>query len=291
MTDARRSYRGPLWLGEYPLAQARPSCCMPNRASATPSSSPAMRRCWRAPARRVVLEVQAALKELAGRPRQALSPATRAARRCPPMTCTARSAACRWRLQDRARRAFPPTSLICAPRKTASRQMALALEALPGKRVALSWAGNPSHANDRNRSIDVRLLEPLLALEGVSFVSIQRDLRAWRCRAAGAPSRSITPLGDELADMADTAALVALADLTHRGRHVGGASGRRAWAAPGWVLLPFAPDWRWTLTGRTQPLVPAGAAVASARAGRLAKRDRDAARGDSRASSPAIERL
>ena len=51
------------------------------------------------------------------------------------------------------------------------------LDGLPGKRVALAWAGNVSHANDRNRSIDLALLEPLLALEGVSFLSIQRELR------------------------------------------------------------------------------------------------------------------
>ena len=63
------------------------------------------------------------------------------------------------------------------------------IEALPGKRVALAWAGNASHANDRNRSIDLKLLEPLLALEGVSFVSIQRELRGERCRAAGAPAQ------------------------------------------------------------------------------------------------------
>ena len=34
------------------------------------------------------------------------------------------------------------------------------------------------HANDRNRSIDLALLAPLLALDGISFVSIQRELRA-----------------------------------------------------------------------------------------------------------------
>ena len=30
------------------------------------------------------------------------------------------------------------------------------LEALPGKRVALAFAGNPDHINDRNRSIALR---------------------------------------------------------------------------------------------------------------------------------------
>jgi thioredoxin-like negative regulator of GroEL len=53
-----------------------------------------------------------------------------------------------------------------------------AIETPPGKRVALAWAGNPSHPNDRIRSLDLKLLAPLLALEGTSFVSVQRELRA-----------------------------------------------------------------------------------------------------------------
>ena len=51
------------------------------------------------------------------------------------------------------------------------------IEALPGKRVALAWAGHARHPNDRNRSIALALLEPLLARDGVSFMSVQRDLR------------------------------------------------------------------------------------------------------------------
>ena len=144
------------------------------------------------------------------------------------------------------------------------------IEALPGKRVALAWAGNVSHANDRNRSIDLALLEPLLALDGVSFLSIQRELRGNDADVL-ARHANVTHLGGELSDMADTAAVAALADLTISVDtsvvHLAGALGR-----PVWVMLPFAPDWRWTSNGREQPLVPAGAAVPSARARRLAER-------------------
>jgi hypothetical protein len=128
------------------------------------------------------------------------------------------------------------------------------IEALPGKRVALAWAGNASHANDRNRSIDLKLLEPLLALDGVSYLSLQRDLRGSDAETLTRHG-NVTHLGDELTDMADTAAVAALADLTisvdTSVAHLAGALGR-----PLWVMLPFAPDWRWTLSGESSPWYP-----------------------------------
>ena len=61
-------------------------------------------------------------------------------------------------------------------------------------------------------------------------------------------------LGDELADFSDTAAVLALADLVitvdTSVAHLAGALGR-----PLWILLPFWPDWRWTLD-RASPWYP-----------------------------------
>lgn len=48
------------------------------------------------------------------------------------------------------------------------------VEALPGLRVGLVWAGNPALANDRQRSIDPDKFGILGAISGVSFVSLQR---------------------------------------------------------------------------------------------------------------------
>lgn len=116
------------------------------------------------------------------------------------------------------------------------------LASLSGKRVALAWAGNPHHANDRNRSIALSALAPLLARTDVSFVSIQRELREGDAEMIA--RANITHLGDALADMADTAAVLALADLLiavdTSVAHLAGALGR-----PIWLMLPFAPDWRW----------------------------------------------
>jgi tetratricopeptide (TPR) repeat protein len=128
------------------------------------------------------------------------------------------------------------------------------LTALPGKRVAIAWAGNPDHINDRNRSIALGELWPLLSTPGVSFLGVQRELRD-SDRALLGDAAQITHLGDELADFSDTAAVISLADLVitvdTSVAHLAGALGR-----PTWVLLPFWPDWRWTPTSDASPWYP-----------------------------------
>jgi tetratricopeptide (TPR) repeat protein len=128
------------------------------------------------------------------------------------------------------------------------------IEALAGKRIALAWAGHARHANDRNRSIDLKSLEPLLARDDISFVSIQRELREGDAALLARYPR-VRDVSNDLADMADTAAVIALADLVVAVDtsvvHLAGAMGR-----PTLVLLPFVPDWRWTLSGERSPWYP-----------------------------------
>jgi tetratricopeptide (TPR) repeat protein len=125
--------------------------------------------------------------------------------------------------------------------------------ALERPRIALAWAGNPSHLNDRNRSVPFAKLAPLLSIPA-RFVSIQRDVRGEDAVALAGDSR-VTNLGAELDSFADTAALIAQCDLViavdTAVAHLAGAMGR-----PLWMLLPFAPDWRWTLDGETSPWYP-----------------------------------
>ena len=129
------------------------------------------------------------------------------------------------------------------------------LDALPAPRIALAWSGRATHVNDNNRSISLAQLEPLLNLPNVSFISIQRELRPADAEMLTRETR-ILHLGGELADFADTAAVLALADLVicvdTSVAHVAGALGR-----PAYVLLPFQPDWRWTLDRETSPWYPA----------------------------------
>ena len=127
------------------------------------------------------------------------------------------------------------------------------LEALGAPRVALVWAGNAAHANDRNRSVPLATLAALWSADRARFVSLQRDLRAGDAeRLAGAP---VLHLGRELADFDDTAAVLAACSLLitvdTSVAHLAGALGR-----PVWLLLPFASDWRWTIDADRSPWYP-----------------------------------
>ena len=129
------------------------------------------------------------------------------------------------------------------------------LDAVARPRVALAWAGNADHVNDRTRSIAFAALAPLLTTPGISFISVQHELRpadaAELARQAG-----VLDLGAELADLADTAAVLTLADLTicvdTAVAHLAGALGR-----PTCLLLPYQPDWRWTFDRDASPWYPA----------------------------------
>jgi tetratricopeptide (TPR) repeat protein len=121
--------------------------------------------------------------------------------------------------------------------------------------VGLAWSGRATHVNDRNRSLSLSQLEPLLAAEDVRFVSLQRELRAADAELLAREPR-IIHLGGELDDFTDTAAVLSTVELLicvdTSIAHLAGALGR-----PALVLLPFQPDWRWTLDLDRSPWYPA----------------------------------
>ncbi len=251
MSDTRRSYGKPLWLGEYPLGRKTILLHAEQGLGDTIQFARYAPLVARGGAT-VVLEVQSELKNL-------LSGLDGVA------SCHARGEQlpaydvhCPLGSLPLALKTEPATIPADIPYLHADKiriaKWRPRLDGLPGKRVALAWAGNVSHANDRNRSIDLALLEPLLALDGVSFLSIQRELRGDDAQLL-ARHVNVHHLGGDLADMADTAAIAALAELTISVDtsvvHLAGALGR-----PVWVMLPFAPDWRWTLNGDTSPWYP-----------------------------------
>jgi tetratricopeptide (TPR) repeat protein len=127
------------------------------------------------------------------------------------------------------------------------------LASVNSPRVGLVWSGNPDHANDRNRSMPLGLLLPLLDV-GARFVSLQKNARAVD-QAILDQRNEILDLGPELESFADTAAVISHLDLVisvdTSVAHLAGALGR-----PVWILLPYVPDWRWLLHRTDSPWYP-----------------------------------
>jgi tetratricopeptide (TPR) repeat protein len=110
--------------------------------------------------------------------------------------------------------------------------------------VGLAWAGNPAHRNDRNRSMSVADMQPLVAAKGCRFFSLQKD------RAAPEWMEPL-PLGDFQETARAIAALDLVISVDTAVAHLAGAM-----AKPVWTLLPFAPDWRWMLHRDDSPWYP-----------------------------------
>lgn len=124
-------------------------------------------------------------------------------------------------------------------------------------RAGLAWRGNkrnPVDARpDARRYMDAGQLATLLAVAGVSFVSLQKP-------AADLPVLPPMPaplvdFGDRLADFMDTAAVISQLDLVisidTAVAHLAGALGK-----PTWLLLPYNADWRWLLGRCDSPWYP-----------------------------------
>jgi hypothetical protein len=120
--------------------------------------------------------------------------------------------------------------------------------------VGLAWAGRAEHSNDRLRSMALTDFAPLVDAPGVNFFSLQKGDAAEQLRSTP-DGLAITDWTEQLQDLSDTAALIDALDLVitvdTSVAHLAGALGK-----PVWVLLPFAPDWRWMLDRSDSPWYP-----------------------------------
>nr|WP_279331591.1 MULTISPECIES: tetratricopeptide repeat protein [unclassified Desertifilum] len=121
-------------------------------------------------------------------------------------------------------------------------------------KVGVAWRGQAAYERDRtrNRACPVELILSLSQLPGIQLYSLQKESLAELGVEAG------TAIIDEsltIADFADTAKRIASVDLIisidTSVAHLAGAM-----AKPTWVLLPYAPDWRWMREGNTSPWYP-----------------------------------
>ena len=120
--------------------------------------------------------------------------------------------------------------------------------------VGLAWRGSPTHKHDRNRSIPLEILKPLLSLGEIQFVTLQKDLTD---AESGELARhdNVIALDRALESFDDTAAIVSVVDLVisvdSSLAHLAGALNKATW-----VLLAFSPDWRWRLGRSDSPWYP-----------------------------------
>jgi len=120
--------------------------------------------------------------------------------------------------------------------------------------VGIVWAGNPDHKKDRERSIPLSQLAPILNTPGVKFFSLQVGVHAKDIQESCAFG-DIVDLSPELKNFDDTAAAMSALDLIisvdTAAAHLAGALGR-----PVWIMLQFAPDFRWLWGREDSPWYP-----------------------------------
>ena len=116
------------------------------------------------------------------------------------------------------------------------------------KRIGIAYSGNPLHPDDHHRSIPLSEFAPLLSLKK-HFYLVQKDVRYTdRPHFAGIIEQGFDDV-QEIAAVVDELDLVITVDTMTA--HLAGAEG-----IPTWLLLPYAPDWRWGLEGEKTPWYP-----------------------------------
>ena len=121
-------------------------------------------------------------------------------------------------------------------------------------RSALSGKATPGSQATASAPFPCACFEALARVEGVRLVSLQKGPGAEQLQAL-AGRFAVLDLGDRLEDFVDAAAVVKNLDLVvsvdTAVAHLAGAL-----AAPVWLALPFAPDWRWLLEREDSPWYP-----------------------------------
>lgn len=119
------------------------------------------------------------------------------------------------------------------------------LAAASGLRVGFVWAGNPDNARDLERSLKLEQVLPLMGISGLNPVVVQ--VGGGRRELANHPLPPGTiDLGGEIADLADTVAILSRLDVLVScctlPAHLAGAVGIATN-----ILITAVPDWRWGL--------------------------------------------
>jgi tetratricopeptide (TPR) repeat protein len=130
------------------------------------------------------------------------------------------------------------------------------LRPFSGFRVGLVWKGNPAHTGDMRRSVALARLASLPWPEEVHLFGLQVGPDREQLASLADQDRVIDLAARfDPASFADAAAAVSNLDLVLTvDTAVAHLAGALAMAV--WVILPFAPDWRWLLEREDSPWYP-----------------------------------
>lgn len=123
-----------------------------------------------------------------------------------------------------------------------------------GLRVGIAWATGKRGLHKRSFELPPRLLEPLLKMPGVTWISLNKEALDPEL-AAAMTQQGLIDWSGELTDFDDTAALISALDLVvsvdTAVAHLAGALDR-----PVWLLNRFESEWRWLLERSDSPWYP-----------------------------------
>lgn len=119
--------------------------------------------------------------------------------------------------------------------------------------IGLVWAGNPKHHNDQNRSVGIDALSENILKLPANFISLMKEFS--NETKSKISEFNILDFHEELEDFTDTSALVMNTDIVitvdTSVAHLAAALGKEVW-----VLIPYAPDWRWLMNTEKSPWYP-----------------------------------
>ena len=114
--------------------------------------------------------------------------------------------------------------------------------------IGIACSGNPLHLDDHHRSIPLEEFKPLFALDK-TFYLMQKDLRHTdRPHFRGIFADEFENVQDMAEDIRTLDLVITVDTMT---AHLAGVEG-----IPTWLLLPYAPDWRWGFEGDKTPWYP-----------------------------------